>query len=114
LRECAAACLAGGESVIVDAASLRRGERLSFAALARQHGAAFHIVHCVAPISVLRERVGRRVDAGGDASEATPALLDRQPTYWEPFAEAELPAVIEVATSDPGAVERVLARACGG
>lgn len=113
LRECAAACLAGGESVVVDAASLRRHERLAFAELARKHGAAFHIVHCVAPLDELKRRITARTTQGGDASEATPALLDRQPQYWEPFAEDELGAVVEVTTGDEVSVAQALARVGG-
>jgi aminoglycoside phosphotransferase family enzyme/predicted kinase len=112
LRECAAACLAGGENVVVDAASLRRDERQGFAQVARQHAATFHVVHCVAPLEVLKARVARRVESGRDASEATPALLDRQPSYWEPFEASELPSVVEVTTSDPYAVAHALARVC--
>jgi aminoglycoside phosphotransferase family enzyme/predicted kinase len=70
--------LHAGLNVIVDAASLRRHERDAFRALAAQEGAVFSLVECVAPEAVLRERIERRMAAGHDASDATPAVLDFQ------------------------------------
>jgi aminoglycoside phosphotransferase family enzyme/predicted kinase len=108
LRDCAAASLQGGESIVVDAANLRREERAQFVALARKHGANPVIVHCTAPLEVLRARVAARAAAAADASEATVALLDRQPSYWEPLGADELDRVVTVDTTDPQAIERAL------
>jgi uncharacterized protein len=108
LRECVDACLQGGESVVVDAANLRRDERAAFCAIGRRHGAQLRILHCTAPIDELRRRVGARAAAGSDASEATAALLDRQPSYWEPFDAAETPLVIALDTTAAGAAGRAL------
>jgi predicted kinase len=101
-------CLAGGEHVVIDAASLRRPERAQFMQLAQARGAALRIVHCQAPMALLRQRLQARVAAGTDASEATVALLDRQPDYWEPFTDAEREAVIAVETADPASVAAAL------
>jgi aminoglycoside phosphotransferase family enzyme/predicted kinase len=114
LREAAAACLEGGESVVVDAASLRLGERVAFAELARRQNARYRIVHSTAPLDVLKRRVAERSAQGRDASEATPDLLDRQPSYWEPLQDAERAFVIEVTTGDEASVERALARLSDG
>jgi len=109
LEDCAAHCLAGGENVIVDAANLRQSERMRFAALAERTGAALRIVHCTAPLAVLRARVAARRNAGTDASEATVELLDRQPSYWEPFTRAETPCVIDADTTAAGVLDQVIA-----
>jgi hypothetical protein len=110
LHDCAAAVLAGGESVIVDAAFLRRGERCRFLDLARSRGAPVSILHCHAPAAVLRERVAARSAAHADASEAGLDVLARQPSYWEPFDADELPHVIEVDTSVAASVTGALER----
>ena len=108
LRDCAGNCLRGHESVIVDAASLRRGERELFLVAGREHAADVAIVHCVAPLDVLKRRVAGRVATGADASEATVALLDRQPSYWESFSGDELRHVVTVDTTSTEAIERAL------
>ena len=108
LRECAADCLRGQESVIVDAANLRRGERELFLETAREHAAGFMLVHCAAPLDVLKRRVAERAATGADASEATVSLLDRQPSYWEPFSGDELGCVVAVDTTSPESIERAL------
>jgi hypothetical protein len=108
LRDCVADCLHGRESVVVDAANLRRDERDRFVAAARELEAEAVIVHCVAPLEVLKRRVAGRVATGADASEATVALLDRQPSYWEPFSDDELGRVVTVDTTAPDSIERAL------
>jgi aminoglycoside phosphotransferase family enzyme/predicted kinase len=110
LNDCAASGLLGGENIIVDAANLRRAERGRFLELARQRGARAAIVHCSAPIDVLRERVTARAAAANDASEATVALLDRQPSYWEDFGADERSLLVQVDTTDTDAIERVVQR----
>jgi len=110
LRDCVADCLRGNESVIVDAANLRHGERELFLAAGREHAAEVVIVHCAAPLDVLKRRVAGRAATGADASEATVSLLDRQPSYWEPFSRDEQSHVIAVDTTSPDSIERAL---CG-
>jgi hypothetical protein len=116
LLDCAAAALSGGETVIVDAAFLRRGERHRFLDLARSRGVPASILYCHAPAAVRRERVAARSAARTDASEAGLDVLARQPSYWEPFDADELPHMIEVdtsvATSVTGALERLASLAC--
>lgn len=94
LRERAADLLALGWSVVVDAAFLRRHERQAFAALAAEHGAAFHLLACEAPPEVLRQRIRARQAAGGDASEATLAVLEQQLGWVEPLTEEERAQVV--------------------
>jgi uncharacterized protein len=109
LEQCAAAALAGGERLIVDAAFLRRGERRRFLDLASAANAHAVIVHCHAPDAVLRQRVAARSAARDDASEAGIDVLARQPAYWEEHDEHELAHVMEVDTSAPDATEEALA-----
>ena len=79
-----------------------------FVAAARALAAETVIVHCVAPLEVLKRRVAGRAATGADASEATVALLDRQPSYWEPFSGEELRHVVAVDTTVPDSIERAL------
>lgn len=108
LRDCVANCLRGDESIVVDAASLRRGERELFLAAGRELAAEVVFVHCAAPLAVLKQRIADRTSAGADASEATVALLDQQPSYWEPFNDDERSHVIEVDTTSAESIELAL------
>jgi predicted kinase len=108
LQQCVAACLDGNESVIADAANLRRHERQEFLRIAAARGVPALLVHCCATAQERKSRVTRRRESAADASEATEALLDRQPTYWEPLGGDELEVTIEVDTADAAAVARAL------
>jgi predicted kinase len=108
LYDCAAAALIAGESIVVDAAFLRHGERQQFLDLARRVEANFTIVHCRAPEAVLRQRVAARAAAKNDASEAGIDVLQRQPGYWEPFDVQQQSVVVPVDTSDPSTIDRAL------
>ena len=110
LGECAAAVLASGAAVIVDAAFLRRAERRRFLDLAAAMGSRATIVHCRAPEAVLRERVAARHAARSDASEAGVDVLARQPGYWEPLEAAEQAHVAVADTHDPASVAGLLDR----
>lgn len=98
LEALAQTMLRSGESVIVDAAFLRRSEREPFRALARQGGFDFRTVVCEAPIEVLRERIEARRARGRDASEADLAVLDHQLTIHERPAGEELEDLVVVRT----------------
>jgi uncharacterized protein len=108
LGECVGHAIQGREHVIVDAANLRREERERFHIIAREAAARFVIVHCTAPLEILRTRVRTRSATGADASEATVALLDRQPSYWEPFDEQESGHVVAVDTTSPDSIDQCL------
>ncbi len=110
LEQCAVAALAAGETVLVDAACLRRTERLRFLELAQARGAPAVILACHAPDALLHQRVAGRRAARSDASEATPELLARQAGYREPFDDREQPQVVVVDTSRPEAATEALAR----
>jgi aminoglycoside phosphotransferase family enzyme/predicted kinase len=110
LEHCADAALAAGESVVVDAACLRRTERLRFLELAQARGAPAVILACHAPDALLHRRLAERRAARSDASEAGPELLARQAGYWEPFGDREQARVVAVDTGRPDASTEALAR----
>jgi hypothetical protein len=108
LEECAADALAGGESVIIDAAFLKRDERRRMLALARARSVPAAILHCVAPREVLRSRLERRALSGADASEAGVSILDQQPGFWEDFDDDEHGFVVTACTDSTNATEVAL------
>ena len=110
LLDCTRACLRGGEHVVVDAANLRRREREAFVLAAAEAGAHVRLVHCVAPMEVLRRRVAERCAGRSDASEATVDVLERQPSYWEPLAEPEMARSEIVDTTESSQVEAAVRR----
>jgi hypothetical protein len=74
-REQAAAALAAGYSVIVDATFIDQGERAAIAAVAARAGVPFTGLWLTAPDTVLLDRVAKR---RGDSSDADRAVLEQQ------------------------------------
>ena len=101
LAALAEGALDAGWPVIVDAAFLRTDERQRFAALAAKLRCPFAILHCHAPMALLRERVGARARRGGDPSEATLAVLDKLTALAEPLTPKEQARVLDADTSGP-------------
>lgn len=97
LFDLARVALQAGYPVILDAAFPHRAERDQAHALARDLGVPFSIVHCEAPLPVLRERLLTR---RGDASEANLAVLDQLLPGTEALAGDELP-LLRVAAPEP-------------
>ncbi|MDE2612202.1 MAG: AAA family ATPase, partial [Burkholderiales bacterium] len=102
--------LRAGYPTIVDAAFLRRDERDRMRLLAAELQVPFGILDCRAPMPVLRERVRGRRAAGGDASEADEAVLDKLAGAAQPLAADERAWAIEVRTDEPLAVAALLGR----
>jgi uncharacterized protein len=75
LREKAAAALAAGYSVIIDAVSLKPEERRSFAAVAEAAAVPFWGLWLTAPASTMEARLRARIH---DASDASPEVLTQQ------------------------------------
>ena len=84
LQDLAAELLGFGQSVVVDAASLRQAEREALRQLAAQAGAQFMLLECVAPVDQMQARLAQRQAANTDPSDATPAVLAQQTTWAEP------------------------------
>jgi aminoglycoside phosphotransferase family enzyme/predicted kinase len=90
--------LGHGFNAIVDAAFLRRAERLAFRQVAAANGARFASLLCAAPQAELKARIARRAAEGRDASEATFAVLHQQLRDRDPLDRAERRATVRVAT----------------
>lgn len=73
--ERARAALAAGQSVVIDGVFAHPGERDAVEGIARRAGVAFDGIWLQADAAVLKQRV---TDRTGDASDATPAVVDMQ------------------------------------
>lgn len=78
-----------GWRVIVDATFLRRTERETFMALAREMDVPFIILDVQASEAVMRKRLLAREEAGNDPSDAGVSVLERQLGQNESFSEDE-------------------------
>ena len=112
LNDIAAMTLAAGWRIVVDAACLRRGDRARFRDTALAAGVPLLLVRCTATDADLRERLDRRAAEGGDASEATADLLERQLRQLETPGSDEADAlfVFDRRTAVADLIERVRAR----
>jgi len=109
LARLARAVLLSGFPVIIDATFLRRGERDAFRDLARRIRARFVITRCEAPLPALHARLLAR-EGGHDASDATPAVLERQLAVREGFTPAEAEAGITCHTLERDSLAGALAK----
>lgn len=89
LAELAETILAAGYPAILDAAFLACWQREPMHELASKLGAPLWIVDCTADRDTLRERVIARAAHGGDPSEATLEVLERQMATHEPLTAME-------------------------
>jgi uncharacterized protein len=110
LAELAEAVLAGGETVIVDAAFLQCAQRTAFRALAARLGVGCVILACTAEAAELQRRVACRAAGAGEVSEADAPVLDYQRAHAEPLTAEEAAAAIAVDTTGLSTIETVLAR----
>lgn len=99
LPAAAAAALAAGLAVVVDATFLRHSQRRRFQELAERSGAGFGILACGAPLAEIEGRIEARQQAGGDPSEADATVARRQLLQLEPLSEQEKQWV--VSADDP-------------
>lgn len=109
LRELAAAVIAAGFSVLIDATFLRRAQREDFRALAEQLEVSFLILDFQTPEAVLRERVRAR-RPGSDASEAGIEVLERQLAGDEPIGDDERGNVLVIDNAAEPDTDRLAAR----
>jgi predicted kinase len=91
--------LLAGWPTLVDAAFLRRAERVRFAAMAASCAAPFAILHCHGENALLRQRIAARRERGDDASEADLEVLERLTEVAEPLDEGEVAAAIDCAAN---------------
>lgn len=98
--------LAAGLPLLVDASFLRRSQRSRFRRLARRLAVPFAILSVQASRAVLAARVAARSSAGGDPSDAGPAVLAHQYRSAEPLAADETDAVIAIDNRAGGALSQ--------
>jgi len=92
LAEQAAAILAAGTSVVVDATCSRRDQRERLAAVATRAGVPLVWLALEAPRELLAARIAARAAEGGDPSDADTNVLAAQLDSREPITSAELAA----------------------
>ncbi len=88
--------LARGESVILDASWAREADRARARRLAHDQGATVDEFRCVLDADASKARIAARLEAGTDASDARPDLVDELRRRFEPW-----PAAVEVDTARP-------------
>jgi aminoglycoside phosphotransferase family enzyme/predicted kinase len=99
LAELARTIVTSSFPVVVDAAFLARDERDAFRRLAAELQIPFLVVACSAPETLLAERVVARGQAGDDASDAGPIVLQQQ-LLRDTQIDSELPdEIIHVETT---------------
>jgi aminoglycoside phosphotransferase family enzyme/predicted kinase len=81
-------------SVILDGTFLSAALRRDAAALAAREQALFLLAECQCPDDVARQRIARRLAAGGDVSDARPEFFDLQRREEEPEASLQ-PLVVD-------------------
>jgi uncharacterized protein len=91
-----------GWSVILDAKFDRTLWRKRTIELATSENLPLQILHCQAPLEVMRDRLNHRA---GDIADATANLLDAQLANAEPFEEIEQNYTIAVDTTQPLAAQ---------
>ena len=87
--------LQGGLDVIVDAAFLSRRERDRFRRLAAGLDAPVALVHCVAPLAVMQQRLRARQQRDDDPSDADEAVLQAQRERHDPVTADEAATVVD-------------------
>lgn len=113
LHECAADLLGAGTNVIIDATFLSRARRIAVRDFALRLHVPLRIMHCGAPVGILRQRVALRAATGSDPSEADAEVLQSQLRDAEPIRPDENLSVVEVDTSrelGPAALHELVER----
>ena len=101
LADAAGAALDGGVSAVVDAAFLRRDERDSLRALARDRQVPCTVVECTASEAVLAGRITSRLAHRRDPSDADTQVLALQLRVREPLQPDERGAAVLFDTEGP-------------
>ena len=83
--------LGKGQSVILDASFLGFEDRQMARETARNEGARFRMIECVAPDEILRERLERRTECVREPSDARWDILQQQKAHFDPIRRDESP-----------------------
>jgi aminoglycoside phosphotransferase family enzyme/predicted kinase len=100
-------CLLEKFDVIVDAACLKKEQRMIFRDVARNAGGQFVLVTCTADRRVLEQRVASRERVGASISEAGPAVLEHQLSTTDPLTDHERVTAVVVATDTTVEIDQV-------
>jgi uncharacterized protein len=100
----AAAHLAGGRSVILDASYKRAAERARVRQLGREMGARVVFVVCECPPEVARERLGLRLTNAEAISDGRLELFEDQARDFDPFMPDDRPLLRLDTSRDPAVV----------
>lgn len=101
LADQAAMCLQAGQSVILDASFSQRDNRLQMAQLADKFNADFLILACIAPSTVIQNRLKARADDPSHISDARIDLLPSFSRHYEPIDRSEQASCLLIDTSQP-------------
>ncbi len=104
LKELAIILAQQGYMVILDAKYDSLSLRQSVITQAQNNNISWKIIHCSAPVSVLRDRLNQRQN---DISDATADLITNQQAKAEDFSPAEQAHVIEIDTSQANWQEKL-------
>lgn len=102
LHELASGLLKAGITVIVDAAFLKRQERVNFQQLANSLSVRFVIASVQASPDTLRERIRQRQRTADDASEADVAVLEKLTVTHDPLTAEEKLYAVEFLNEEAG------------
>lgn len=94
-----------GLSVCIDATCLKQSQRELLADQAEARGLAVMIISFEADEATLRSRIEKRARLGGDPSEASLSVLERQLEHFEPFSEEERRHLVHLDTTARNASE---------
>jgi len=107
LAELASQVIAGGYSVIVDAAFLKHEQRQPFKALANQLAVPYKILQVTAPVEVLRQRI---IDRQHDVSDANLVVLEHQLSNWQLLDDDEMDSAITLDSNQPLDIDELLSK----
>jgi aminoglycoside phosphotransferase family enzyme/predicted kinase len=110
LARLAGSVVAGGLTVIVDAAFLKLDERQHFQQLAQSCDVPFTILHLEADEPTLVARITSRRQLGNDPSEAGIDVLKSQLATQEPLAASELADVLHIQGAVASSMESLVRR----
>lgn len=85
-----------GYTIVLDAKYDKKKSRGEVIQTAQDHNIDISILHCTAPVDILRNRLKSR---SGDITDATEQLLESQITGFEAFSDDEKRYVVEVDTT---------------
>ncbi len=114
LLDIAKSLLATGYSVIIDAANLKRQQRMSFIELAKEMQTPVFILNFHASVVTSRERILQRERRGSDVSDATVDVLEHQIDNYEPLTDDERLLAIEINTEKEIDVAGIIQRIHAG